>query len=272
MKNFEKSIEARLDLIKSAQRRSSYSYLAAVIISSAFLIGIFNTVASWDRGFAFMDKFSGDEVTRQLQKDLLSYWISNRIIEVDLLGIKISASDFTILGGFGLMIISTWLLMSVKRENSTVGTFLIETQSNEKKLKETIYHFITSNQIFSTVNDNKPFKNLTQNMENKSRVSKWINRVDEALFFLPSSAILFSLTVDILSVFVLHSPLRANKNGPLIINLSNEDLALFLFIVFLGFVFFVWTLILNIRALKYELGTRNILSEYKETIQKVTIQ
>lgn len=265
---FRQNIEARLDLIKSAQRRGSYSFLAIVIASSAFIVGLYNTFFSWDKKFAFLENYGGEEVTKQLQKDLLTHWVSNSIVDIDLLGIRISSSDFTILGGFALTIISLWFLLSIKRENSTIGSFLIDTKGYDSEEKEAFYHFIVSNQIFASINDDKPLKSLNQEIGYLQNSKMWINKIDELMFYLPFAAIFSSMIADVFSVFVLSSPFRPDKNSALVVNLSGGDLWGVALIIAVGLFFSFMAYRINKRSSDYAQATRSILSEYERSFLK----
>lgn len=262
----ETNINSRLELIKSAQRRSSLSYLITVIISSAFIISIYNSLFSWDKSFGF-ESLPENATTKLLREGIMKNWINNRMLEIDLLGLKLSVSDFTVVGGVGLFIISVWMLLNVKRENSTIGTFLIETQKLKKETKEYIFHFVSSNQIFSNVfNEDKPLSNLDQKLTYKSKKETIINKIDEVLFYFPAMAIFCSIIGDLLSL-IMASPIREDNTIPLWKILIKNDYMLgwVIGITVIGLILGALTAILNHKARRYEEATKRILKAYSKT-------
>jgi len=265
MNTSEINIQARLDLIKSAQRRSSYSYLAMVIISAAFLIVLYNAYLSWDRTFAFNENFKGSVVTKVLQRNMLNNWTSNQVVSIDLLGIRIGVADFTVLGGAGLMIISMWFLLNIKRENFAIGTFLIETKDEPKSKREIVFNYISSNLIFSNSINNKPIDSLDSVDDILIHTkNQWYNRLDITLFFFPSIVVFLSILADILSVFILASPFRQNNTSTLAASLETSDWIVFYAIVALGLAWLFMIVTLNFKSYKYEKATKDILINYEK--------
>lgn len=262
-------IESRLELVKSAQRRSSLSYLISVIIAASFILTIYTSLFSWDRRFCFKDEFSENEITAILQKALIQNWVNNRMVKIDLLGLKVSASDFTVLGGLGLAVLSIWFLLNVKRENSVVGTFLIESKNYIIEDQKYIYNYISSNQIFSNAfNEDKPIHSLKLELESRHIKEKFINKIDEYLFYLPCLGVFLSLLADIGSLF-LKSPFRDKKAEPLYKTLfeSQPDVLAVIYIITVGLTLTIFSFALNHRARQYEIATKCVLKEYSEMIE-----
>lgn len=180
--HLDKRIEAIHDTVKQART----ALLLCILAAGAMFLCLWNTYASWDRDFAFLDTedyvgihefgkdvtqsgypmffdpvlFSGyqmvfnpvlfkdkDEVEKALKADRkfmpaqlaeawenhvhsrpsnlhdhqMHSWIDTQVVSVALLGIKISVSDFAILGSGALSLCALYLLLCVRRENHEIG-------------------------------------------------------------------------------------------------------------------------------------------------------
>lgn len=264
MNQIDRSLESRLELIKSSQRRASLSYLISVVIASSYIIAIYNSLLSWDKGFGFMKKFSDNEVTKTLQQKIIQNWVDNRMVSIDLLGLKLSASDFTLIGGFGLLIISIWFLLNVKRENSTIGTLLIESREFDLPVRKYIYNYISSNQIFSNAfNEIEAISSINQVIKFGSHKNTFINKIDEYLFYLPGVAVILSISGDLASLF-FKSPFREQNLEPLYKTIFADPNSILTVVVVttIGLFFGSMSLVLNHRTRNYEKGTKSVLAEY----------
>ena len=66
-------------------------------------------------------------------------WIQNQNINISLLGVHVNVDQFSLFGSATLMIISFWMLFSLRRENRAIVTLLRDVYDETKQPKEEIY-------------------------------------------------------------------------------------------------------------------------------------
>lgn len=215
--------EAKKNLVSSVNNAASRSRAAFYVItltSLFYILGMFNMDLSWERHLNFKNKnrvsfgfdhgiFPNDEgVLAALedkiqytklsdnQKELYKAYISQmprffgdeffkRLqTNIPILGVRVFASDITLLGSLALVIFSTWSFFCVRRESHLVGQIRSEfDQSQNADLKLFLYQGTINENLFLTATKNDTVNN-TQN--------KLARYVFTLVTVLPPLTILFS--------------------------------------------------------------------------------
>lgn len=199
------SIAARLEGAKASQAQIRLTIGVMALISMMMLIAAYNAYSSYDYGWTLvvtkrqakeaderkmrLDAAAQkgpearvaaerEEVDRQLaaQKTVASIlteqalkdWASSRIVQISLLGIRVSVDDAAVLGSVVLLVLSLWLLLVSRREYYTIGSLLDDTDTDKEDSSVTtslerpsrvyssgqrwlIFHTIISNNLFTNV-------------------------------------------------------------------------------------------------------------------------
>src|SRR5437868_4751049 len=128
-----KTIELRLTSVREAVQRTRFVFIVMTIASSAILFTLWNDRFSRDKDLAFdapsysgtiINEHSPEPIHVYGRKELVAEWYKNRIIQIGLLGIRLSVSDLSLIGSFTLVVITIWFYYSQKRENNALVTLL----------------------------------------------------------------------------------------------------------------------------------------------------
>lgn len=207
----------RLDCVHESQRRSRLAFFTSIVISLGIMFSCFNAYFSWYRNFAFKSGFDEQNaITKYLQEQVLSEWVSSRMFVLPFLGIKAGPSDASIIGGVTLFVTATWFFYAIRRENHTIGTLLIDAKDAPKSVRDIVFHVIASRMVFTTISGNdQPIASLAASTEQAT--VPMIRRAVHILMYFPLIAIALIISLDLFS-FVLDSPFRPEGTSP-----SNES-------------------------------------------------
>lgn len=231
------SIAARLEGAKASQSQIRLTIGVMAVISMMMLIASYNAYLSYDYGWTLdvvdrqlpTEKTVASVLTEQALKD----WASSRIVQISLLGIRVSVDDAAVLGTLVLLVLSLWLLLLARRENHTIGFLLRDTdtphptgnrQASTTRTTQNrpnmnfggerwlIFHTIISNSIFVTCD---PSLSTIQSLNGRNpskatsigRFKGWLNKAGLGLvrsffFFFPMIASLTVFSLDRLSYFL----------------------------------------------------------------------
>lgn len=274
-------VNASLDGIKSAQKRTRLTFLVSVVISLAVIITLWNAYFSWDRSFASAVRWNGAKgsfvpktdtepkespVTQEAHRLIIAEWVKSQVITVPLLGIRVGISDAATLSGISLFIVAIWFSFSMRQENFLIGSLLRETKNDELDLRRFIYSSIKSQLVFTNINkSDQPLVDL--HVKDEEKHVFFARKVDSFLFFLPPIGIALAITMDILSVFLVHSLFRY-PHAPLfsLLNKSSEWISLVV-IEIIAIILLTLTSVVCFRSLKYEQGTAKTLTKYANLIK-----
>lgn len=199
----EKLLETRLQGVQLALGRARYAYFASVIAAVAVFVPVWNYTFSWTRGWAFRTQWSTQsEVTAEAQKQLLTDWVHNLMVNIPLMGTRIGIDDIAVLGSTALFLFSLWFLNNAKRANCLMNDLLVATSLAHRETKELVFHAILPHMTFATVTP------TGGSASSKSRIDLSLGFWFKLLFFLPSAAILIIILMDALTIFVLPAPFR----------------------------------------------------------------
>jgi hypothetical protein len=140
-------LETRVSATQESIKRARFALFLNVLAAGAVIVCLWNTYISSDRDFAFQPlpyptprqpapsgqttvstdpghpDFGLDthETYRQLLQQQFKGWVDSQYVSVNLLGIRISVSDFGVLAALGLDFFLFYYLLCVRRENREVG-------------------------------------------------------------------------------------------------------------------------------------------------------
>jgi hypothetical protein len=204
------TIKMRLSAVKESVNRARFAFLVSTIASLTLIIAAWNAYGSWYRDFALREVPYASQATSvvdEAQKQIISEWVKNQTIAINLLGIRIGISDAAIVGALGLWVIAIWLYFSMRRANRAIGFLLFETQTSSCELQLMIFVSIATSMVFSDIGGgDQPIDNLKElpSKDNYPIVRKAVR----LLFYLPVFTIFSIVFIDGLSIFLLSSPFR----------------------------------------------------------------
>src|ERR1051325_375698 len=157
-----KTVELRLTSVREALQRSRFVFLVMTIASSAILFTLWNDRFSRDKDLAFNSPSYSDSVIASDRPEpihvfgrqqLVTEWYKNRIIQIGLLGIRLSVSDLSLIGSFTLVVITIWFYYSQRRENQALVTLLRDVHGgyigkNGLAIREMVYQGIKHSLVF----------------------------------------------------------------------------------------------------------------------------
>jgi hypothetical protein len=138
----EADLETRVHAVQESIKRTRFSLFLSTLAAGAIMICLWNTYISSDRDLATAhlpypitgvsdpkrelskspDFAQSDiETYRQLMPNQFKAWIDSQYIAVNLLGIRISVSDFCVLGTTSLAFFLYYFLLCARRENREIG-------------------------------------------------------------------------------------------------------------------------------------------------------
>jgi hypothetical protein len=326
-------LDKRLEAIHDAVKRTRSAFLLCILVPGAMFLCLWNTYASWDRDFAFLDKgdfpelfdkpshkLSIDEIVQKIKDKAPLYdstnkeislddimnkawkrhidmlpaaihdhqmrsWIETQVVAITLLGIKISVSDFAIVGSLALILCNFYSLLSLRRENHAIGYLF---QDIHDKMEEFGYHafaLVSSYMVFNLSGTHRfgrtdgPIKFLNKK-NNPVRKIPFIRPGAYVLHFLPVLPIFLTMVCDFGWTHMTYTPghghqffvsaFRPQVGQPTPYAAFEIGEKIYFWIAETFALFAAVTAFFMTRAgIKYEDGTRCLLDEvYKELCSK----
>lgn len=288
-------VENRIDAIHDTVKRARSALLLCILASGAMFLCLWNTYASWDRDFAFLDdsdsqgvdgKLSLSDKTKaawenhvnalpqHLHEHQLHSWIDTQVVSVALLGIKISVSDFAIIGSVALAICSLYLLLCVRRENHEVGYLFREMSEDElRSYGPHALAMVSSFMVFNLSDDGSP-DGVMRSLKAKpiERKILLIRKASYLLDFFPAITIAATILCDFGWTFwktnyghvLFLSPFRPLAGNTAFHGFSPGEVIYFCFaeVFALTAVVVLWRMSRLIKA--YDKGIRELLDEVSE--------
>jgi hypothetical protein len=206
-------LKLRIDSAQDAIRRTRTAFLISILASGAMMFCLWNTYLGWDRDFAFLTTLEQEEVTApSLLANQMKSWIDTQVVSINLLGIRISVSDFAILGSLTLGLCCYYLLLCSRRENHEVGYLfrdLIKESGGSRKRDElsyNTYRAISGTMVFNLVGSERkddvtqgtPEDEIITSIYNEPDRSELraIRRVGWLLHYLPFFVICLTIVCD----------------------------------------------------------------------------
>lgn len=219
----EKIISVRLESVASATSRTRRTFLIMTIFCAAINIALWNGYLSWIRGIAMPKMESGQttensEVKNPMEinaegnkKVLVDEWIRSQTISFNLLGIKLTTFDLSVLGSISLVIVMIWYFFAIRRENRTIVPFLKEISDEVKRLRNErdkhkrqeaadlanlVFLGIVNNIVFINIADNDNPSTIVKDKEGNIEISfkSDTTKTVVSLLFIVSGAFLLFLS------------------------------------------------------------------------------
>lgn len=140
-----------------------------------------------------------------IQDDQMRSWIETQVVAVNLLGIKISVSDFAIVGSLALLLCNFYSLLSLRRENHEIGYLFQDLYAPRTNMENFGYHafaIVSSFMVFNLSGihafgprTDGPIKFLEKSL-NQSKEIPLIRPMSYLLDFLPTMTILLTIGCD----------------------------------------------------------------------------
>jgi hypothetical protein len=278
----EKTIELRLEAVRTSLSRSRYAFFTSIIVSVALLIAGWNAYVSYQRNFVLQGlwyttdatsraassdptEYGARQATTEADRQAIGEWVRNQIISVSLLGIRISVYDAALLGGFSLLIVCIWLYFSMRAVNHNVGFLLCDTRDHATEIRDMIFHGIISNLLFTSIcASDEPITNLHDYRKASHAPAMRTRKVFQFLFFLPSISIGVLVVLDVLSIFVFQAPYRL-PHDPLIkhrFEIPIEHWVMMIAWDVIGLLVMAVTASVSKGALSFDKGMATLLHEY----------
>lgn len=225
-------VRVRLDAIEEAQKRSRAAVLVMTVVSLMMIISSYNAYCSLIHAVAVDLGKKGESIRSldgavpdRLKARILDEWTVSRMASISLLGIRVDIDDAPQLGSAALFIISIWVVLSLRRENHTIGFLLRDTNAGKSvpdgmdpgQVRRMIFHGIISYSLFTSIN--KSLKgvsslggaNPTRNHGKANNV--FFSFITAVVFSLPMVTLLFVAATELHS-YTSPSPFRAGAAAP----------------------------------------------------------
>jgi hypothetical protein len=252
----------RIQAARDAQTRSRFAFLASTVISVAMLISIFNYEFSWLRNVATGNDphIQPGSIQEELRREARKEWIDSGRMKISLLGVDLAESDASLLGSFGLYVLTIWFFYCMRRENHLIAHLIIDADQNEKKeVSLSVYHGIASYTVFTTIGGDYPIGTVRPPPTRWEAVDR-IRFTNLGLLFLPAITILLMMATDMLSLYRA-SPYRATTES-LGSALSGWEWAQVAFWEAIALLFLVLTAAKCRDILNFEKATEGVLRQF----------
>ena len=208
------------DRVYSAAQRSRIILLISVVVCLAQIGAAYNFSLSFLRSFtkglvmgSTEDKDAG--VLSKLQEKVMSQWVDQLEVDVSLIGLSFSVVDTSVIGAFSLLIVSTWLYYSCRRENHLIGNMICSATMEGRDVKRFVFQSACSSQMFTTLSDtNSPISSMHPSY---SYSIGRISGVVKILIFFPVVTVLITFAVDMASLFCMTAFFRGSERTFIII-------------------------------------------------------
>jgi hypothetical protein len=326
-------LDKRIDAVHDTVKQARSALLLCILASGAMFLCLWNTYASWDRDFAFLDRddylsvhsigidpnkltlnkltdkdnpvLTADQVDKiwnehkftpeqtaeawhnhlhsrptNLHDHQMHSWIDTQVVSVALLGIKISVSDFAILGSVALAICSLFLLLCVRRENHEIGYLFREMSEHDwAAFGPHAYAMVTSYMVFNITGLHGKTDGVIRTLkeEPETRRIRFIRGASSVLDFFPAITIAATIFCDFgwtfwnvkLGHLFFLSPFRAQSEGSVYWTEfgTGERVYFWCAEIFACIaVFLLFRMSSKIR--NYDRGTRDLLEEVNQALIK----
>jgi hypothetical protein len=291
-------IDKRIDGIQETVKRARNALFICILAAGAMFLCLWNTYASWDRDFAFLDKEdfrridpaynesdqeSGEKIEKtwaarkqllppSLMEHQMRSWVDTQVVSVALLGIKISVSDFAFLGSLALSICSFYLLLCSRRENHEIGYLFQNIKDLPREYLQHSFAMVNSFMVFnlSGVHSGRHFDAVIDSLEPKDTVQKipGIRKAASIIYFLPAITMIFTIICDFGWTFTsssehlfFTSPFRPHPEKAVYCSFDPWEKTYFWFFESVATIVAVTLFRMSLLIRKYENGTRSVLDE-----------
>jgi len=226
------------------------------------LISIFNYEFSWMRNVAVNDdpNILSGSIQAELRREARKEWVDSGRMKISLLGVDLAESDASLLGSFGLYVLTIWFFYCMRRENHLIAHLIIDADHHEKKeVSLSVYHGIASYTVFTTIGGDYPIGTVRPPPPRWDAVDR-IHFTNLGLLFLPAITILLMMATDMLSLYRA-SPYRPTPES-LGFALTAWEWAQVAFVEAIALLFLVLTTVKCRDILNFEKATEHVLREF----------
>lgn len=226
-----KFYEMLIQQANHAADRTRWIVSVATIASLAQLGAAYNFSLSLLRTFTeqmiFKTKASADQIINtdgmlnNLQTSMVRNWTDLLNINVNLLGIKFSVVDASLIGSVALLVISVWLFYSTRKENHIIARTCRLANTESPQIKAMVYYGLQNTQMFCTISaHDKPIISLHGIEPQGSQILRYLVGT---LFYLPVVTVFCMVAIDLLNIHVFSALFRGSAE-PLIKVLKYQSL------------------------------------------------
>lgn len=198
--------------VESAAQRSRWILLVSIVISLAQIGSAYNFTFGFLRDYTeyvVFEIINKGLTPNELQSAMMKTWIDQLSVNVNLVGLKFSVADASLVGSIALLIISTWLFYASRRENHLIGNTLIVSSTEPAETKRYVFLSLCGSQMFGTLsNTNEPIRTLNGNKP--LSVGKTHTLV-KLMIYMPVITVSFMIATDLLSLWYLKSVFRGSE-------------------------------------------------------------
>ena len=259
-----RTINLRIEGAREAMKRTRVALFASTIASLSIFVAEYNGALSW----YYHRALDGGA------QELRTIFVGSDVVTVSALGIRIAASDLSILGSLTLAIFAIWLFFNVRRANHVIGSLFIDTKNETAEIQQLVYYGISSFLVFTTVTKYDSAISSLERTDNRSQMTAYERLVRYAviaLYTLPAALIAFIVITDLLTLFALpaafcqtHTPLWNCLSRGLRVHAVGMDLVAILLLL--------PTVYMCRRIVVFEKATQAVIREYVQSISRAQFQ
>ena len=226
--DFHEHLKLRVPAVQEAIKRTRFAFFLCTLASFASMICLWNTYLSTYRFLAEKPLpvasrdsccvFSDTDRERELLIDAFRAWVDSTSISINLLGIRIGVSDFSLLDSIAMYIFLYYSLLTTRRENREVGQLLQDINHELDIVGYAAYSAINSYMVFNlNRTDDSPICRLKAPTTKGKKIAV-IRGVYDILAWAPAVVIILIVASDLLSLiskspYPFSSPFRFGTIG-----------------------------------------------------------
>jgi hypothetical protein len=275
------SIRNRIIAANECSRRVRYAMMFTALFSIGLSLVVYNYFFSWNRRFSDAILREMDEhflKNNPLRQQVIEEWMSTQTYQIPVIGIKIMASDMSLIAPVFFVLITTWLFFVVRREHYTTARLVGDIYYVYKKgierrapkviiFVQEVYHLIIAETVFNVIQLDNPVKRLSQTVVSGKKVPKpkWILKIRfgvyNAIVWLPMLSIVSIAAVRLMTLTILPSHITGDIHDWT--NVSSLYKWILMFSV-VSVLFGLIVCLLNaIQIINFKRFTRQLLDDYQ---------
>ncbi|MGE4070723.1 MAG: hypothetical protein AB7E72_06060 [Lysobacterales bacterium] len=147
-------VKMRINGVGEAANSARWIFASTTITCMVQLVVLWNFNLSWLRVMVAQDqiRLKSRGANPLLAETLATQWVESIYFNIPIISVKASVTDLGIIGGVALLILVTWKLYALKRENYLIEDLLTEVSTKLTTCKSYVYFGIMGHQLFVNVN------------------------------------------------------------------------------------------------------------------------
>lgn len=183
-------------------------------MATAILGSLWNVYLSWDRQWAdtaIAPQGWGQSVLVQEQ---IRLWAQTNVLATSVLGLRVSVSDASFLGGVALMFSTFYLCMCSRRENYEIGCLLRDTAHLSRDQRVSILARVRAFMVFTpTAESGRAWQGMNTLMDERESKVPGLDATPRIMVWLPFISILLVIISEFYFMFLYRSPWRSNSEN-----------------------------------------------------------